>query len=89
MSPQPNAEPTAEQSAEPSAEQTSSAGIPPTVPPLGTRNADIDSNDFPVESLHLMNETLRTHRFSRKGPVNREVSSALTRMVLGKDLTKI
>ena len=43
----------------------------------------------PVESLHLMNETLHTHRLSRNGPVNREVSAALTRMDLGKDLTKI
>ena len=49
----------------------------------------LERNDFPVESLRLMNETLHTHRLSRKGPVNREVSAALTRMDLGKDLTKI
>ena len=36
-----------------------------------------------------MNETLHTHRLSRKGPVNREVSAALTRMDLGKELAKI
>ena len=59
----------------PSAEQTASAGIPP--------------NDFPVESLHLVNETLTTHRFSRNGPVNREVSAALSRMDIGKDATRI
>eukprot|EP00439_Symbiodinium_sp_Y106_P065433 s532_g10.t1 len=46
-------------------------------------------NDFPVESLHLMNETLTTHRFSRNGPVNREVSAALSRMDMSKDVTKV
>ena len=49
----------------------------------------LERNDFPVESLRLMNETLHTHRLSRKGPVNREVSAALTRMDLGKELAKI
>ena len=33
--------------------------------------------------------TLHACRLSRNGPVNREVSAALTRMDLGKDLTKI
>ena len=65
---------------QPNAEQTASAGIPPTVPPPGTLNP---------ESLHLMNETLTTHRFSRNGPVNREVSAALSRMDMGKDVTKV
>ena len=65
------------------AEQTASAGIPPTAAP------EIGRNDFPVESLHLMNETLTTHRLSRNGPVNREVSAALTRMDMGKDVTKV
>ena len=60
---------------QPSAEQTASAGIPPTVPLPGTQNPEIGRNDFPVGSLHLMNETLTTHRFSRNGPVNREVSA--------------
>ena len=46
-------------------------------------------NDFPVESLHLMNETLTTHRFSRNAPVNREVSAALSRMDMGQDVTKV
>ena len=36
-----------------------------------------------------MNETLTTHRFSRNGPVNREVSAALSRMDMGKDVTKV
>ena len=77
-----------EQNAAPNAEQTASAGIPPNVPMPGTMDPEIGRNDFPVESLHL-NETLHTHRLSRNGPVNREVSAALTRMDLGKDLTKI
>ena len=42
-----------------------------------------------MESLHLMNETLTTHRFSRNGPVNREVSATLSRMDMGKDVTKV
>ena len=42
-----------------------------------------------MESLHLLNEILTTHRFSRNGPVNREVSAALSRMDFGKDITKI
>ena len=78
-----------EQNAAPNAEQTASAGIPPNVPMPGTMDPEIDGNDFPVESLHLMNETLHTHRLSRNGLVNREASAALTRMGLGKDLTKI
>eukprot|EP00439_Symbiodinium_sp_Y106_P080247 s176_g19.t1 len=78
-----------EQNAAPSAEQTASAGIPPNVLMPGRIDPEIGRNDFPVESLHLMNETLHMHRLSRKGPVNREVSAALTRMGLGKDLTKI
>ena len=73
----------------PNVDQTASAGIPPTVPMPGTMNPDIGRNDFPVESLHLMNETLTTHRFSRNGPVNREVSAALSRMDFGKDVTKV
>ena len=36
-----------------------------------------------------MNETLTTYRFSRNGPVNREVSAALSRMDFGKDITKV
>ena len=36
-----------------------------------------------------MNETLTTHRFSRNGPVNREVSAALSRMDMSKDVTKV
>ena len=39
------------------AEHTASAGIPPTVPLPGTQNTEIGRNDFPVESLCLMNET--------------------------------
>ena len=72
----------------PNADQTASAGIPPTVPMPGTLNPEIGRNDFPVESLHLMNETLTT-RFSRNGPVNREVYAALSRMDIGKDATRI
>ena len=71
------------------AEQTASAGMPPTATPPATKSRDIGRNDFPVESLHLMNETLMTHRFSRNGPVNREVSAALSRMDFGKDITKV
>ena len=56
---------------------------------LGLLNTEIGRNDFPVESLHLMNGTLTTHRFSRNGPVNREVSAALSRMDFGKDVTKV
>eukprot|EP00439_Symbiodinium_sp_Y106_P073096 s473_g13.t1 len=41
----------------PNAEHTASAGIPPTVPLPGTQNTEIGRNDFPVESLYLMNET--------------------------------
>ena len=74
---------------EPNAEQTASDGIPPTVAMPGILNPEIGRNDFPVESLHLMNETLTTHRFSRDGPVNREVSAALSRMDIGKDATRI
>ena len=55
----------------------------------GTLNPELGRNNFPVEFLHLMNETLTTYRFSRNGPVNREVSAALTRMDIGKDITKI
>ena len=73
---------------QPNAEQTASAGIPPTVPMPGTLNPEIGRHDFSVESLHLMNETL-SHRFSRNGPVNREVSAALSRMDIGKDATRI
>eukprot|EP00439_Symbiodinium_sp_Y106_P035663 s4361_g4.t1 len=73
----------------PNAEQTASAGVPPTVPLPGTQNTEIGRNDFPEESLHLMNETLTTHRFSRNGPVNREVSATLSRMDIGKDATRI
>ena len=36
-----------------------------------------------------MNETLTTYRFSRNGPENREVSAALSRMDMGKDITKV
>ena len=74
---------------EPNAEQTASAGIPPTVPLPGTLNPEIGRNDFPVESLRLMNETLTTHRFSRNGPVNREVSAALSPLDMGKDVTGV
>ena len=72
-----------EPNAAPNAEQTASAGIPPSVPMPGTMDPETGRNDFPV------NETLHTHRLSRNGPVNREVSAALTRMDLGKELTKI
>ena len=74
---------------EPNTGQTASAGIPPTVPLPGTQNPEIGRNDFPVESLHLMNETLTTHRFSRNGPVSRELSATLSRMDIGKDVTKV
>ena len=74
---------------QPDAEQTASAGIPPTAAPPATESREIGRNDFPVESLHLMNETLTTHRFSRNGPMNREVSAALSRMDMGKDVTKV
>eukprot|EP00439_Symbiodinium_sp_Y106_P047520 s3348_g6.t1 len=70
-------------------EQTASAGIPPTATPPAIESRDIGKNNFPVESLHLMNETLTTHRFSRNGPVNREVSAALSRMDIGKDVPKV
>ena len=53
---------------QPHAEQTASAGIPPTAAPPAIESREIGRNDFPVESLHLMNETLTTHRFSRNGP---------------------
>ena len=78
-----------EQNAAPNAEQTASAGIPPTVPTTGTMDPESGRNEFPVESLRLMNETLHTHRLSRSGPVNREVADALSRMDVGKELTKI
>ena len=42
-----------------------------------------------MESLYLLNEILTTPRFSRNGPMNREVSAALSRMDFGKDITKI
>ena len=54
-----------------------------------TLNPEIGKKNFPVESLHLMNEILKTYRFSRNGPVNREVSAALSRMDMGKDATRI
>ena len=73
----------------PNADQTASAGVPPTVPMPGTLNPEIGRNDFPVESLHLMNETLTTHRFSRNGPANPDVYAALSRMDIGKDATRI
>ena len=38
------------------AEQTASVGMPPTATPPATESRDIGRNDFPVESLHLMNE---------------------------------
>ena len=49
----------------------------------------VGKNGTPVEALHLMNETLVHHRLSRNGPVNLEVSAALTRMDIGKDVTRI
>ena len=74
---------------QPNSEQTASAGIPPTATPPATESREISRNDFPVGSLHLMNAALTTHRFSRNGPVNREVSAALSRMDMGKDVTKV
>ena len=61
----------------------------PQLPLPGAQNPEIGRNDFPVESLRLMNETLTTHRFSRNGPVNRAVSAALSRMDMGKDVTTV
>ena len=46
-------------------------------------------NGTPAEALHVMNEMLVHHRLSRNGPVNLEVSAALTRMDFGKDVTRI
>ncbi|CAE7419965.1 unnamed protein product [Symbiodinium sp. CCMP2592] len=71
---------------QPNEERTASASaglaLTPKLPPVW-------KSGFPVESLHLMNETLMTHRLSRNGPVNREVSAALTRMDFGKQVTAI
>ena len=39
--------------------------------------------------MKLRIETLVQHRLSRNGPVNLEVSAALTRMDFGKDVTRI
>ncbi|CAE7207760.1 unnamed protein product [Symbiodinium sp. CCMP2592] len=76
---------------QPNVEQTAcaSAGVAPTpkLPPAWKSDGKAGSNDIPVESLHLMFETLTTHRLSRNGPVNREVSAALSRMDFGKQVT--
>ena len=74
---------------QPNADQITSAGIPPIDPMPGTLNPEIGRNNFPVESLYLMNEILTTPRISRNGPVNREVSAVLSRIDIGKDGTRI
>ncbi|CAE7256841.1 unnamed protein product, partial [Symbiodinium sp. CCMP2456] len=49
----------------------------------------VGKNGTLAEALRLMNEALTPRRLSRNGPVNLEVSAALTRMDFGKDVTKI
>ncbi|OLP81090.1 hypothetical protein AK812_SmicGene38414 [Symbiodinium microadriaticum] len=49
----------------------------------------IGKNGTPVGALHLMNEALAHNRLSRNGPVSLEVSAALTRMDIGRDVTRI
>ena len=51
-------------------------------------NATNEPEKFPLESTHLMRETLFPHKLSRNGPVNREVSNALSKMDCGADLRK-
>ena len=53
-----------------------------------SQNATDENVKFPPESTHLMRETLRHHKLSRNGPVNKEVSNALSRMDCGADLRK-
>ena len=52
------------------------------------QNAPRSLNDIPAETTHLMCETLQMHKLSRNGPVNKEVSKALTLMDCGKELKK-
>ncbi|CAE7351810.1 unnamed protein product [Symbiodinium sp. CCMP2456] len=63
---------------------------PTCAPSVGTAaGKGVGKNGAPAEALRLMNETLTPHRLSRNGPVNLEVSAALARMDLEKDVTKI
>ena len=47
----------------------------------------VGKNGTPAEALHVMNGMLVHYRLSRNGPVNLEVSAALTRLDFGKDVT--
>ena len=49
---------------------------------------DANEPKFPPEATHLMRETLFPHKLSRNGPVNKEVSNALSRMDCGGDVRK-
>ena len=49
----------------------------------------VGKNGAPVTALHLMNETLVHHALSRNGPVNLEISAALTRVNIGRDVMRI
>ena len=51
-------------------------------------NVKEEPEKVPPESTHLMRETLRPHKLSRNGPVNKEVSNALSKMDCGGDLRK-
>ena len=53
-----------------------------------SQNATDETAKCPPESTHLMRETLFPHKLSRNGPVNREVSNALSKMDCGADLRK-
>ena len=69
------------------------AAIPErTVAMASSSNARLpnDANEpkFPPEATHLMRETLFPHKLSRNGPVNKEVSNALSRMDCGGDVRK-
>ena len=51
-------------------------------------NVKEEPEKVPPESTHLMRETLFPHKLSRNGPVNKEVSNALSKMDCGPDLRK-
>ena len=51
-------------------------------------NVKEEPEKVPPESTHLMRETLFPHKLSRNGPVNKEVSNALSKMDCGADLRK-
>ncbi|CAE7666480.1 unnamed protein product [Symbiodinium sp. CCMP2592] len=75
-----------EETAPPTAANEPNDSVPEAPAPSGANEA---LNAVPWEARHLMNEVLVPHRLSRHGPVNAEVSAALTAMDCGVELTRV